>query len=174
GGDTGADCLGTAVRDGAASVTQLDIYAQPGTERDEEAEPWPTYPRLYRLSAAHEEARDLRCAPVADSDARLFAASTLRLTGDADGQVRELHLTGVDAGRRPLPGAQRTLRADLVLLALGFSGPDRTDGLVGQLGLELDPRGTLTRGAGFQTNVPGVFAAGDAARGQSLIVWAIA
>ncbi|CAL9606213.1 Glutamate synthase [NADPH] small chain [Streptomyces sp. enrichment culture] len=174
GGDTGADCLGTAVRDGAASVTQLDIYAQPGTERDEEVEPWPTYPRLYRLSAAHEEARDLRSAPVADSDARLFAASTLRLTGDADGHVRELHLTGVDAGRRPLPGAERTLPADLVLLALGFSGPDRADGLVGQLGLEVDPRGTLARGAGFETNVPGVFAAGDAARGQSLIVWAIA
>ncbi|MGP2437743.1 glutamate synthase subunit beta [Streptomyces sp. JW3] len=174
GGDTGADCLGTAVREGAASVTQLDIYAQPGAERDEEVEPWPTYPRLYRLSAAHEEARDVRSAPAAHADARLFAASTLRLTGDPDGHVRELHLTGVDAGRRPLPGTERTLPADLVLLALGFSGPDREDGLVGQLGLELEPRGTLARGTGFETNVPGVFAAGDAARGQSLIVWAIA
>ncbi|GGS65977.1 glutamate synthase subunit beta [Streptomyces griseoviridis] len=174
GGDTGADCLGTAIREGAASVTQLDIYAQPGAERDEEAEPWPTYPRLYRLSAAHEEARDVGAAPAADADARLFAASTLRLTGDADGRVRELHLTGVDAGRRPVPGAERTLPADLVLLALGFSGPDREDGLVGGLGLELEPRGTIARSAGFETNVPGVFAAGDAARGQSLIVWAIA
>ncbi|NEC34093.1 glutamate synthase subunit beta, partial [Streptomyces rubrogriseus] len=82
GGDTGADCLGTAVRERAASVTQLDIYARPGAERDEQAEPWPTYPRLYRLSAAHEEARDLRSAPAADADARLFAASTLRFTGD--------------------------------------------------------------------------------------------
>ncbi|HET6355524.1 glutamate synthase subunit beta, partial [Streptomyces sp.] len=77
GGDTGADCLGTAVREGAASVTQLDIYAQPGAERDEDAEPWPTYPKIYRLSAAHEEARDLETAPAADADARLFAASTL-------------------------------------------------------------------------------------------------
>ncbi|WP_320772767.1 glutamate synthase subunit beta [Streptomyces sp. CRN 30] len=174
GGDTGADCLGTAVREGAASVTQLDIYAQPGAERDEEVEPWPTYPRLYRLSAAHEEARDLRSAPVAHADARLFAASTLRLAGDADGRVRELHLTGVDAGRRPLPGAERVLPADLVLLALGFSGPDRADGLIGQLGLRMEERGTITRDGRFETNVPGVFVAGDAARGQSLIVWAIA
>ncbi|MEU6808494.1 glutamate synthase subunit beta [Streptomyces sp. NPDC046831] len=174
GGDTGADCLGTAVREGAASVTQLDIYPQPRTERDEDTEPWPTYPKVYRLSGAHEEARDLRTAPAADADARLFAASTLRLTGDADGHVRCLHLAGVDERRRPLPGAGRTLPADLVLLALGFSGPDRGDGLIDQLGLELTPRGTLVRDAGFETNVPGVFAAGDAARGQSLIVWAIA
>lgn len=174
GGDTGADCLGTAVRDGAASVTQLDIYAQPGAERDEDAEPWPTYPKIYRLSAAHEEARDLVTAPAADADARLFAASTLRFTGDADGHVRSLHLTEVDAQRRPLPETGRTLPADLVLLALGFSGPDRRDGLIEQLGLELEPRGTITRDSGFATNVSGVFAAGDAARGQSLIVWAIA
>ncbi|MFC8871667.1 glutamate synthase subunit beta [Streptomyces sp. NPDC057148] len=174
GGDTGADCLGTAVREGAASVTQLDIYARPGPERDEGAEPWPTYPRLYRLSAAHEEARDLRYAPAADADARLFAASTLRFTGDAEGRVRSLHLVAVDAGRRPLPGTERSLPADLVLLALGFSGPDREDGLVGGLGLEMEPRGTIARDRGFATNVPGVFAAGDAARGQSLVVWAIA
>ncbi|MFD8200967.1 glutamate synthase subunit beta [Streptomyces sp. NPDC059701] len=174
GGDTGADCLGTAVREGAASVTQLDIYAQPGAARDEEAEPWPTYPKLYRLSVAHEEARHLRSAPAADADARLFAASTLRLTGDAEGHVRRLHLVGVDAGRRPLPGTERALPADLVLLALGFAGPDRTDGLVDGLGLELAPRGTIVRDRDFATNVPGVFAAGDAARGQSLIVWAIA
>ncbi|MEU0598700.1 glutamate synthase subunit beta [Streptomyces sp. NPDC006393] len=174
GGDTGADCLGTAVREGAASVTQLDIYGQPGTERDEDTEPWPTYPKIYRLSAAHEEAGVLRTAPAADVDARLFAASTLRFTGDADGRVRELRLVEVDAERRPLPGTERNLPADLVLLALGFSGPDRRDGLIDQLGLDLAPRGTLARGAGFTTNVPGVFAAGDAARGQSLIVWAIA
>jgi glutamate synthase (NADPH/NADH) small chain len=174
GGDTGADCLGTAVREGAASVTQLDIYARPGTERDEDADPWPTYPRIYRLSAAHEEAGELRTAPAADADARLFAASTLRFTGDADGHVRALHLVEVDAARRPVPDSGRTLPADLVLLALGFSGPDRRDGLVDQLGLELDPRGTIKRDAGFATSVPGVFAVGDAARGQSLIVWAIA
>ncbi|MEV8592037.1 glutamate synthase subunit beta [Streptomyces sp. NPDC052012] len=174
GGDTGADCLGTAVREGAASVTQLDIYARPGTERDEENEPWPVYPKLYRLSAAHEEARDLRTAPLADADARLFAASTLRFTGDADGHVRWLHLAEVDAERRAVPGTERALPADLVLLALGFSGPDQGDGLIAQLGLELDPRGTIARDADFATNAPGVFAAGDAARGQSLIVWAIA
>ncbi|MEU6401891.1 glutamate synthase subunit beta [Streptomyces sp. NPDC046985] len=174
GGDTGADCLGTAVREGAASVTQLDIYSQPGAERDEDAEPWPTYPKLYRLSAAHEEAGALRTAPAADADARLFAASTLRFTGDADGRVRELRLVEVDAARRPMPGTERTLPADLVLLALGFSGPDREDGLIDELGLGLSPRGTLLRDADFATNVAGVFAAGDAARGQSLIVWAIA
>ncbi|WP_369388568.1 glutamate synthase subunit beta [Streptomyces sp. CG1] len=174
GGDTGADCLGTAVREEAASVTQLDIYAQPGAERDEDTEPWPTYPKIYRLSAAHEEARDLRTAPAADADARLFAASTLRFAGDGSGRVRSLHLTEVDELRRPLPGTGRTLSADLVLLALGFSGPDQEDGLIGQLGLDLAPRGTIARDDGFATNVPGVFAAGDAARGQSLIVWAIA
>ncbi|GAB3169720.1 glutamate synthase subunit beta [Streptomyces incanus] len=176
GGDTGADCLGTAVRERAASVTQLDIYDRPGGERDEDTEPWPTYPKLYRLSGAHEEAGVLRTAPEAaeDSDARLFAASTLRLTGDTDGRVRALHLVGVDAERRAQPGTERVLPAGLVLLALGFSGPDQEDGLVAGLGLELEPRGTIARDAGFATNVPGVFAAGDAARGQSLIVWAIA
>ena len=97
GGDTGADCLGTAVREGAASVTQLDIYPLPEAERDEDVDPWPTYPKVYRLSAAHEEARDLRSAPAADADARLFAASTLRFTGDAAGHVRALHLVEVDA-----------------------------------------------------------------------------
>ncbi|MGW7302260.1 glutamate synthase subunit beta [Streptomyces sp. NPDC054829] len=174
GGDTGADCLGTAVREGAASVTQLDIYAKPGEERDEDAEPWPTYPKIYRLSAAHEEAGQLRTAPSADADARLFAASTLRFTGDRAGHVRYLHLVEVDSNRRPLPGTGRAIPADLVLLALGFSGPDRQDGLIDQLGLALEPRGTIARDADFATNVPGVFAAGDAARGQSLIVWAIA
>ncbi|MFF9487777.1 glutamate synthase subunit beta [Streptomyces sp. NPDC014676] len=180
GGDTGADCLGTAVREGAASVTQLDIYGRPGDERDEGAEPWPTYPRVYRMSAAHEEAGVLRMAPTvgagldAGADARLFAASTVRFSGDGDGRVCALHLVGVDAGRRPVPGTERVLPVDLVLLALGFSGPERGDGLLAQLGVEVSPRGTVTRDAGFGTNVPGVFAAGDAARGQSLIVWAIA
>ncbi len=91
------------VREGAASVTQLDIYAQPGAERDEDADPWPTYPKIYRLSAAHEEARDLESAPAADADARLFAASTLHFSGDADGHVRALHLVEVDVERRRCP-----------------------------------------------------------------------
>ncbi len=174
GGDTGADCLGTAVREGAASVTQLDIYRQPGAERDEDTEPWPTYPKIYRMSAAHEEARDLRTAPAADADARLFSASTLRFSGDETGHVRSLHVVEVDERRTPVAGTGRSIPADLVLLALGFSGPDRTDGLTDQLGLVMEPRGTIARDGGFATNVPGVFAAGDAARGQSLIVWAIA
>ncbi|WP_199546758.1 glutamate synthase subunit beta [Streptomyces sp. N35] len=174
GGDTGADCLGTAVREGAASVSQLDIYPQPAADRDELAEPWPVHPKIYRLSAAHEEARDLATAPQADADARLFKASTLRFTGDEQGRVRELHLVEVDPERRPRPDSERALRADLVLLALGFSGPDRSDGLIDALALDLDERGILVRDAEFATKVPGVFAAGDAARGQSLIVWAIA
>ncbi|MEU1591530.1 glutamate synthase subunit beta [Streptomyces sp. NPDC005708] len=174
GGDTGADCLGTAVRERAASVTQLDIYPLPQAERDEDTEPWPTYPKIYRLSGAHEEARDLGTAPAADADARLFAASTLRFTGDTDGHVRALHLVEVDERRQPMPDTGRTLPADLVLLALGFSGPDRGDGLIDQLGVALNARGTIARDEDFATNVPGVYAAGDAARGQSLIVWAIA
>ncbi|MDQ8701652.1 glutamate synthase subunit beta [Streptomyces sp. LHD-70] len=175
GGDTGADCLGTAVRQGASSVSQLDIYPLPSAERDDDSEPWPTYPKVYRLSAAHEEAGRLGTAPAADADARLFAASTLRLTGDGAGRVREVHLVEVEpAGRRPVPGTERVLPADLVLLALGFSGPGQEDGLIGQLGLDLDERGVLRRDSGFATGAPGVYAAGDAARGQSLIVWAIA
>ncbi|MFM9611355.1 glutamate synthase subunit beta [Streptomyces sp. V2] len=174
GGDTGADCLGTAVRQGAASVTQLDIYGRPDAERDPDADPWPTYPRIYRLSAAHEEAAELGTAPSADADARLFAASTLHFTGDEAGRVNALHLVEVDEHRTPLDGTSRSLPADLVLLALGFSGPDLSDGLLDQLNVSLEPRGTITRGRDFATNVPGVFAAGDAARGQSLIVWAIA
>ncbi|MET7699091.1 glutamate synthase subunit beta [Streptomyces sp. NPDC005485] len=174
GGDTGADCLGTAVREGAKSVTQLDIYPLPAAERDEDTEPWPTYPKVYRLSAAHEEARDLETAPAADADARLFAASTLRFTGDGTGRVNALHLVEVDDRRSALPGSERTLPADLVLLALGFSGPDRHDGLIDQLGLTLDARGMIARDADFATNVPGVYVAGDAARGASLVVWAIA
>ncbi|MCX3060245.1 glutamate synthase subunit beta [Streptomyces beihaiensis] len=174
GGDTGADCLGTAVRQRAASVTQLDIYAMPDERRREEVDPWPTYPKVYRLSAAHEEAGALGTAPAADADARLFAASTLRFTGDAEGHVRQLHLVEVDDARRPRPGTERALPADLVLIALGFHGPERTPGgLVEQLGLGATARG-IARDAAFGTDVPGVFVAGDAGRGQSLVVWAIA
>ncbi|MFF8636407.1 glutamate synthase subunit beta [Streptomyces pilosus] len=176
GGDTGSDCVGTAVRQGAATVTQLDIYARPGAVRDEDAEPWPTYPKVYRVSASHEEAGALRRAPEveADAHARVFAASTLRFVGDGEGRVSSLEVVEVDAGRRAVAGTERSLRADFVLLALGFSGPECGDGLVTGLGLTLEPRGTLSRGADFGTAAPGVFAAGDAARGQSLIVWAIA
>ncbi len=176
GGDTGSDCVGTAVREGAASVTQLDVYARPGAARDEEAEPWPTYPKVYRVSASHEEAGASRRAPGAEADAhaRVFAASTVRFVGDGEGRVSSLEVVEVDSGRRAVAGTERSMRADFVLLALGFSGPYGGDGLIAGLGLALEPRGTISRGTDFGTAVPGVFAAGDEARGQSLIVWAIA
>ncbi|MER7792199.1 glutamate synthase subunit beta [Streptomyces sp. NPDC097640] len=179
GGDTGADCLGTVLRQGAASVTQLDIHAQPGAERPE-SQPWPVYPKIYRMSAAHEEAQVLSASPDADADARVFSAATIRFEGDERGKggeggcVRAVRLVGVDADGRPEPGPERVLRADMVLLALGFSGPEPDSGLLGQLGLGLDDRGTITRDEGYATGHEGVFVAGDAGRGQSLIVWAIA
>ncbi|GGO50247.1 glutamate synthase subunit beta [Streptomyces lasiicapitis] len=175
GGDTGADCLGTAVREGAASVTQVDIRTLPPAERDEDADPWPAYPTVYRVSPAHEEAGELGFAQESDTDARLFAASTLRFAGDAAGRVRAVHVGAVDARRRPVPGAERVLRADLVLLALGFQGPEVTaGGAVAELGVSVAPDGTVARDAGYATDVPGVYVAGDAGRGQSLVVWAIA
>ena len=164
GGDTGADCLGTAHRQGAASVTQLEIMPRPADERPA-TNPWPTWPLIYRTTSAHEEGGD-----------RVYAVSTNRLVGDADGQVRELELVEVDLveGRfEPVEGSQRTIPAQLVLLAMGFTGPQQP-GLVEQLGVELDARGNIVRDASFMTSVPGVFVAGDAGRGQSLIVWAIA
>ncbi len=185
GGDTAADCLGTALRQHAATVTQLDINPRPDEARSA-AEPWPVHPKVYRLTAAHEEACALTCAlSHADADTadpRLFSAATLRFEGDEQGNVTALHLTEVEpAERRPRPGTGRTLPADLVLLALGFSGPERDSALARQLGLAFDPAGNLTRGRDFTAaaaagaaGVEGVFVAGDAGRGQSLIVWAIA
>lgn len=172
GGDTGSDCLGTALRQGALSVVQLDINPEPGPAR-RDGEPWPVYPKVYRISHAHEEARGQ-----AGSDPRLFSCATLRFEGDADGQVRALCLTAVEPeARRPLTGTERVIPAGLVLLALGFSGPERAGGLSGQLGLEFDGSGNFARDAGFAAaggRAPGVFVAGDAGRGQSLVVWAIA
>ncbi|AEM83736.1 glutamate synthase subunit beta [Streptomyces violaceusniger] len=179
GGDTGADCLGTVLRQGAASVTQLDIHPRPGDERAD-GEPWPTYPKIYRMSAAHEEARELAASPEADVDARVFSAATVRFEGTApdaerpQGGVRALRLIGARADGQPGPDTERVLRADLVLLALGFHGPEPDSGLFDQLGLELDEGGTVARDASFATGADGVFVAGDAGRGQSLIVWAIA
>jgi len=164
GGDTGADCLGTAHRQGAASVTQLEILPRPADARPE-ANPWPTWPLIYRTSSAHEEGGD-----------RIYAVSTNRLVGDADGQVAALELVEVtmqDGRFEPVAGSERTIPTQLVLLAMGFTGPQQP-GLVEQLGVELDPRGNIARDADFMTSVPGVFVAGDAGRGQSLIVWAIA
>ncbi|MFJ8159759.1 glutamate synthase subunit beta [Streptomyces sp. NPDC096136] len=171
GGDTGSDCLGTALRQGALSVVQLDINPEPGPDRAE-GEPWPVHPKVYRISHAHEEARGR-----AGRDPRLFSSATLCFEGDARGRVRALRLTAVEPGeRRPLAGSEQVIEAGLVLLALGFSGPERAGGLREQLGLEYDGRGNFARDAHFAAvgRAPGVFVAGDAGRGQSLVVWAIA
>ncbi len=163
GGDTGADCLGTSIRQEARSITQLEIMPTPPQLRPEN-QPWPTYPMTFRVSSAHEEGGD-----------RVYAVSTSRFVGDDDGNVAGLDLTEVrfEAGKFvPVEGSERHIEAQLVLLAMGFSGPEKT--IAEQLGVELDERGNLARDDNFATNVPGVFACGDAGRGQSLIVWAIA
>jgi glutamate synthase (NADPH/NADH) small chain len=164
GGDTGADCLGTAHRQGARSVTQLEIMPRPSDERPA-AQPWPTYPMTYRVSSAHEEGGD-----------RLYSVSTQAFLEDDEGRVRALRLVEVefvDGRFTPVEGSEREIPAQLVLLAMGFVGPERGP-LVEQLGVELDQRGTVRRDAEFMASIPGVFVAGDAGRGQSLIVWAIA
>jgi len=164
GGDTGADCLGTAIRQGARSVTQLEILPRPPQERPA-GQPWPTYPMVFRTSSAHEEGGE-----------RVYAVSTAEMLGDEDGAVRALRLVevaNVDGRFEPVAGSEHEIPAQLVLLAMGFTGPERGP-LLDQLGVELSPRGTVARDEDFATNVPGVFVAGDAGRGQSLIVWAIA
>jgi glutamate synthase (NADPH) small chain len=161
GGDTGADCLGTSHRQGAASVTQLEIMAEPPADRPA-GQPWPTYPMVFRVSSAHEEGGD-----------RVYAVSTQEFLGDEDDQVRALRLVEVDAAFQPVEGTEREIPADLVLFAMGFTGPKRA-GLVEQLGVALDERGNVARDASYASSVDGVFVAGDAGRGQSLIVWAIA
>jgi glutamate synthase (NADPH/NADH) small chain len=151
-------------RQGAASVIQLEILPRPADERPS-TNPWPTWPLVYRTSSAHEEGGE-----------RVYAVSTNRLVGDDAGRVAQLELVEVElvAGRfEPVAGSERVIPAELVLLAMGFLGPQQP-GLVEQLGVELDPRGNVARDADFMTSVPGVFVAGDAGRGQSLIVWAIA
>lgn len=164
GGDTGADCLGTSHRQRAASVTQLEIMPQPGEERPA-GQPWPTYPMLFRVSSAHEEGGE-----------RVYSVSTKEFLGDDDGNVRALRLVEVEMkdGRfADVEGSEREIPADLVLFAMGFTGPEQ-DGVVAQLGVDLDGRGNIVRDAAYMSSVPGVFVAGDAGRGQSLIVWAIA
>ncbi|MDP9823472.1 glutamate synthase subunit beta [Nocardioides massiliensis] len=163
GGDTGADCLGTSLRQGAASVTQLEIMPR-ATEERPEGQPWPTYPMVYRVSSAHEEGGE-----------RVYAVSTKEFVG-ADGRVSGLRLVEVEMGAggfAEIEGTERVIPADLVLLAMGFTGPQR-EGLVEQLGVDLDERGNIVRDDTYASTVPGVFVAGDAGRGQSLIVWAIA
>ena len=164
GGDTGADCIGTALRQGARSVTSLEILPRPGEDRPAN-QPWPTYPMLFRIAAAHEEGGE-----------RVYAVNTKEVLGDEHGRVRALRLVEVEPGDKgfaEVEGTEREVPAQLVLLAMGFLGPE-TNGVVAQLGVELDERSKIKRDKAFMTSVPGVFVAGDAGRGQSLIVWAIA
>jgi glutamate synthase (NADPH/NADH) small chain len=166
GGDTGADCLGTVHRQGCRSVVQLELLPKPPAGRDDTM-PWPYWPTILRKSSAHEEGGD-----------RDWSVATKKFTG-ANGCVDTLHavrLESVNEGGRPVTrevsGSEFTLDADLVLLAMGFLGPERK-GMVDQLGLEVDQRGNIKADENYMTSVPGIFAAGDARRGQSLIVWAI-
>jgi glutamate synthase (NADPH/NADH) small chain len=168
GGDTGADCLGTSIRQGAAEVHQFEILPRPPDERVESM-PWPTYPMIYRVSSAHEEGGE-----------RVYAVNTECFLGDDDGNLRALRAHKVEQtivdGRMTfgrVEGSDFELPCELVLLAMGFVGPQRP-GLLEQLGVELDERGNVSRDDRFRTNLPNVFVCGDMGRGQSLIVWAIA
>jgi glutamate synthase (NADPH/NADH) small chain len=168
GGDTGADCLGTVHRQGALSVHQFEILPQPPAERASE-NPWPQWPNIYRVSAAHEEGGE-----------RVYSVSTKRFLGDEQGRLKALEVARVemvrDNGRvsfKEIPGSEFVLPCELVLLAMGFVGPERP-GMVEQLGVTLTERGNVWRDTNWMTSVPGVFTAGDMQRGQSLIVWAIA
>ena len=163
GGDTGADCLGTAHRQGAANVHQFEIMPRPPEARAEST-PWPTYPLMYRVSSAHEEGGE-----------RVFSVSTEEFAGK-DGRVTALkayEVTMEDGKFVKVEGSEFDLEADLVLLAMGFVGPEK-EGLLTDLGVKFTERGNVARGGDFDTSVPGVYVAGDMGRGQSLIVWAIA
>jgi glutamate synthase (NADPH/NADH) small chain len=170
GGDTGADCLGVAHRQGAASVTQLDRYPLPPTDRDSDRDPWPVWPWILRSYPAHEEGGE-----------RVFSVAVQRFVDDGTGAVRAIVLSDVTVSRSlsgravvtPVEGSEREIPADLVLLAIGFDGTDALPALA-QLGVERDVRGAIPVGEDWQTATPGVFAAGDAHKGASLIVWAIA
>jgi glutamate synthase (NADPH) small chain len=167
GGDTGADCLGTTHRQGARSVHQFELLPKPPDARAD-SNPWPQWPQIFRVSSAHEEGGE-----------RLFSVSTTEFVGDPQGRVQGLEGVTVmpvqENGRmtfKPVPGSEFTLECELVLLAMGFTGPERS--AIDQLGVKLTDRGTVSRDEMWMTNVPGVFTAGDMQRGQSLIVWAIA
>ncbi len=163
GGDTGADCLGTSIRHGAKSIRQFEIMPMPPSERSPQT-PWPLWPYQLRSETSHEEGGE-----------RIWSISTLEFLGDENGHVRALRTTRVGPPPKfePLPGTEETYEAELVLLAMGFTGPVK-NGLLDQLGVELDARGNVKADENFMTSVPGVFAAGDMRRGQSLVVWAIA
>ena len=168
GGDTGADCLGTVHRQGARAVHQFELLPRPPDERAAD-NPWPQWPNIFRVSGAHEEGGE-----------RVYAVATQRFLGDAHGHVRALEAVKVDmvheGGRlafTPIPGSEFALEVELVLLAMGFLGPERP-GMLSDLGVTLTERGNVWRDATWMTSAPGVFACGDMQRGQSLIVWAIA
>jgi glutamate synthase (NADPH) small chain len=175
GGDTGTDCVGTALRHGCRSLVQFEILPRPPQERAPD-NPWPQWPRVYKLDYGQEEA-----ATVFGGDPRQYCVVTKELLGDAEGRVRELRTVEIQWVRgsngrmemRELPGTEKTWPAQLVLLALGFLGPER-NGMLEQLGVKLDERGNVAADRNKMTNVPNIFAAGDMARGQSLVVWAIA
>ncbi len=168
GGDTGADCLGTANRQGCKTVHQLEIMPKPPNTRPED-NPWPEWPRIFRTASAHEEGVE-----------RVYAVSTKKFVDDGNGNVKALELVKVemknDQGRisfEEVPDSEHTLDCDLALLSMGFLGPEK-EGMLDQLGVELTDRGNVDRDENWMTNVDGVFTAGDMQRGQSLIVWAIA
>jgi glutamate synthase (NADPH/NADH) small chain len=173
GGDTGTDCVGTSLRHGAASVTQLEILPRPPDRRAAD-NPWPQWPRILRTDYGQEEAKALF-----GHDPRRFCVQTKRFLGDAAGRVKELHLVEVEWAKgqdgrlapREIPHTDRIIRAELVLLAMGFVGPEKP--MLQQLGVKLDERGNVWTDPSKMTSVSGVFAAGDISRGQSLVVWAI-
>ena len=164
GGDTGADCLGTAIRQGAKSVTQLEIMPRPTEERPSN-QPWPTYPMIYRVSSAHEE-----------SGERMYSVSTQEFVKNENGKLTGLKLVEtefINGKFEPIPGSEKVIPADLVFLAMGFTGPEKSE-LLNQLEVTLDERGNIIRDENYATAAEGVYVCGDAGRGQSLIVWAIA
>jgi len=163
GGDTGADCLGTSHRQGARSVTQFELLPKPPDTRSPST-PWPMWPMQLRIESSHEE-----------GGTRDWSVNTVKFTGDQDGNVKQLHALRVGPPPKfdAIAGTEFTLDADLVLLAMGFTGPVK-NGMIEQLGVRLDGRGNVAADANYMSSVPGVFAAGDMRRGQSLVVWAIA
>jgi glutamate synthase (NADPH) small chain len=169
GGDTGSDCLGTSNRQGAKSVHQFELLPKPPDQRTEDVAPWPYWPMILRSSSSHEE-----------GVIRDWSINTQRFSGDGDGNVRKLHGVRLEWQKgengRPqmveIPGSEFELDCELVLLAMGFVGPERAGALT-DLGVALDERGNVAVGADYQSSVPGVFACGDMRRGQSLVVWAI-
>ena len=166
GGDTGSDCLGTALRQGAKSVTTLAIGMEPPKERDPKSQPWPTYPLLFEASTSQEEGGE-----------REFLANTVEFLADEDERIVAMRVARTqimpDGSRGSAPATEREMPVDLVLIAMGFLGP-QTETLAAQIGTEVTPRGTIARDDRFATTSEGVFVAGDAGRGQSLVVWAIA